>query len=280
LSRSRRIALSAALAAALLTGLADAAATVPRARSVRPSAPVRLDGLVDDWTNVPRIADPNSGAEMAFQNDARHLYILMTFTKPESAEAAQASGMTVLGAPGGKAKDAKGALFLRREVSAEAYIGWRERQGDLLTDKDKDEIRRFPRHPVSLAYAIDVRGRTYGPLSGRSGATAPEFGLRSEDGSIVYEFSLPLDPPAEVPGGIRGAPGTTVRLTLNWGGPGRKSLSPHTGRESPGPRSGDLSGAGLTWAQEFIDTFDSMSRPTIGTKKYSFAVDLELAGKD
>ena len=42
-------------------------------------------------------------------------------------------------------------------------------------------------------------------------------------------------------------------------------------------RSADVSGSGVTWAQEFLDTFDSLSRPTTGTKKFSFAVDVKLA---
>ena len=38
-----------------------------------------------------------------------------------------------------------------------------------------------------------------------------------------------------------------------------------------------MSGTGRTWGQEFLDTFDSLSRPTMGTKKFSFAVDVRLA---
>jgi hypothetical protein len=37
------------------------------------------------------------------------------------------------------------------------------------------------------------------------------------------------------------------------------------------------SGTGRTWGQEFLDDFDSMSWPSLGTKKFTFAVDVKLA---
>jgi hypothetical protein len=38
-----------------------------------------------------------------------------------------------------------------------------------------------------------------------------------------------------------------------------------------------MSGSGRTWSQEFLDAFDSMSPPSLGMKKFSFAVDVKLA---
>jgi hypothetical protein len=37
---------------------------------------------------------------------------------------------------------------------------------------------------------------------------------------------------------------------------------------------------GRTWGQEYLDSFDSMSRPTLATKKFKFAVDVKLADAD
>jgi hypothetical protein len=49
------------------------------------------------------------------------------------------------------------------------------------------------------------------------------------------------------------------------------------GRKAPNSKSGYMSGTGRTWGQEFLDDFDSMSRPSLGTKKFTFAVDVRLA---
>jgi hypothetical protein len=278
LSKSRRIGF-VALAAALITSLAAAAATVPGAKSVWLAAPVHLDGRADDWTNVPRIANPKSGAEIAFQNDGRYLYILLVLTKPESAEVAEATGTTVLGHPEGSRKPARGALFLNGTISADGFVAWRESRGDVLTQEEKAAIRKTPEHTISLAFAANEKGGAYGPLTKQTDYFPPDFWTDQVAEGTIFEYRLPLAPPDLVPGGIGGTPGGTLRLTFKWGGRGRKSLSPHTGRESPTLRSGDLSGAGLTWAQEFVDTFDSMSRPTLGGKNYSFAVDVTLADK-
>jgi hypothetical protein len=277
---SRRIGLSVALAAALISGLAAAAATVPAARSARLAVPIRLDGRADDWADVPRIADPKSGAEFAFQNDGRYLYILLVLTKPESAQAAEATGLAVLGRPAGSRKPARGALFFNGTIGAEGLIAWRESQGAVLTQEEKDALRKIPRHPIPLAFAANEKGGAYGPLRKQTDYFPPDFGTDDEPGRTTFEFRLPLAPPDAVPGAIGGTPGRTLRLTFNWGGSGRKSLGTQAGRETPGYGSGYMSGTGRTWGQEFLDTFDAMSRPTIGTKKYSFAVDLELAGKD
>ncbi len=50
----------------------------------------------------PQDLDAKTGSEFAFQNDGRNLYILLVVTKPEFLKAAEATGMTVLGSPGGK----------------------------------------------------------------------------------------------------------------------------------------------------------------------------------
>jgi len=257
---------------------AASAATVPTVESAKASFPIRLDGKADEWAAVPRILDPKAGTEFAFQNDARNLYILVVMKKPESFQSAEATGMTVLGRPGGSRKPAKGVLFLNREISADGYIVWRESQGAILTDADKAEIRKTPRHPITVSFAIDAKGSSYGPLRKQTDALPPDFGASQQDSEAVYEFRVPLASPDLLPGGIGGTPGASIRISLEWGGTDRKSLSTQAGRESPNSRSGYQSGTGRTWGQEYLDSFDSMSRPTLGnTKKFSFAVDVKLA---
>ena len=260
----------------LLAAAASVAATVPAVQSARPSAPIRLDGQTDEWA-AARFFDSKSGTEVAFMNDGRNLYILLVLKKPESVQSAEATGMTVLGRPDGSRKPAKGVLFLNGKIDADGYIAWRESQGAILTEADKTELRKTPRHPISLAFATDETGSSYGPLRKQTEVFPPDFGVSRNADGAVYEFRIPLAPPDLVPGGIGGAPGAAIRVTLAWGGTDRNDLSTKGSRETPGSKSGYQSGTGRTWGQEFLDSFDTMSSPSQGSKKFSFAVDVTLA---
>jgi hypothetical protein len=259
-------------------GAGASAATVLAVQSVGRSVPIRLDGKADDWEGVPRVLDRKSGTELAFQNDARTLYVLAVVGDEESRRSLEASGMSIVGRPRSGRKAARGALFVTRELSADGFIVWRESQGAVLTDDDKAEIRKTPRHAVSVAYAVDEAGNSYGPLRKQSDVFPPDFASAPDGGSMIYEFRIPLAAPDTVPGAIGGEPGREVRVSFAWGGASRKSLSTQAGRETPDSRSGYQSGTGRTWGQEFLDTFDSLSRPSLDTKKFAVAVDVKLAG--
>lgn len=263
----------------LLLACFAAAATVPFVQSAKVSPPVRLDGKTDDWENVPRIYDAKTGSEFAFQNDGRDLYVLLVIKKPEFLRSAEATGMTILGSPGGKNKPAKGVRFLNGEISADGFIVWRESQGAIMTEEEKAEIRKTPRHPISLAFAVDEKGSAYGPLRKKTGAFPPDFAGDRQVDAAVYECRIPLAAPDPVPGGIGGTPGVTVRLKFDWAGTPRKSLSTEAGSKISGSTGGTdyTSGTGRTWGQEYLDSYDPMSRPTLDTKKFSFAVDVKLA---
>ncbi len=212
-------------------------------------------------------------------NDGRNLYILLVVKKAESIESVEATGMTILGRPAGSRKPAKGALLLSREISADGYIVWRESQGAILSEADKSEIRKIPRHPISVAFAVDAKGSAYGPLRKQTDVVPPDFGVGLQDAGAVYEFRIPLASPDLVPGGIGGAPGASLRVSFAWGGRSRKSLSTEAGSKSSATTGGGSyqSGTGRTWGQEYLDSYDPMSRPTLGTKKFSFAIDVTLA---
>lgn len=257
---------------------AASAETVLTVRSGKLAAPVRLDGRTDEWTGIPRVLDAKAGTEFAFQNDGRDLYVLVVMKKPEPVQSIEATGMTILGHPGRSRKQAKGVLFLTRQISSDGYVAWRESQGAVLTDGDKARIRQVPRHPISVAFAVDAKGSSYGPLRKQSDVFPPDFGTSKQDSDTVYEFRIPLASPDLVPGAVGGAPGASIRISFEWGGTDRGNLSTQASRESPNAKSGYMSGTGRTWGQEYLDSYDSMSRPNLGeTKRFSFAVDVTLA---
>jgi hypothetical protein len=186
--------------------------------------------------------------------------------------------MTIFHGPSRGKKPGSGVLFLAKDVPAEDIIRWRESQGALLTDGEKAEIRKSARQPLFLAFAVGAKGSMYGPLVRRQTDTdPPDFVVFRGAGEATYEFRIPLASPESVPGGIGAEPGQTIRISFDWGGTVRGSLSTKASREAPSSESGYTSGTGRTWGQEFLDAFDSMSRPSIGTGKYSFAMDVKLA---
>lgn len=261
----------------LLLALTAAAATVPAVRSAKVSSPIRLDGRTDDWTSVPRISDAKTGSEFAFQNDGLNLYVLLVVKNPELLKSAEATGMTVLGSPGGSRKPAKGVRFLNGEISADGYIVWLESQGAVLSEAEKAELRKTSRHPIFLAFAVDEKGSSYGPLRKQTDAFPPDFAAKRQADTAVFECRIPLAAPDLVPGGLGGTPGVTIRLAFDWAATTQKSLSTQGSRESPGHNASYQSGTGRTWGQEFLDTFDPLSSPTMGTKRFRFAVEVKLA---
>ena len=286
----RRFVCWLALAIVGLTAVASAAAfrpmvttsgvmEIPRVVSRPAVSPVTVDGSADDWPPGDRFLDKKSGAELAFLNDGRNLYVLVVLKNPAARKSLEGTGMTIFSRPSGSKKPVNGVLFYSRNVSSDAYIGWQENRGAILTDDEKAEIRKTATHAVFLAFAVSEKGSAYGPLLRQSDIDPPDFRDVERTEETTCEFRIPLAPPSDVPGGIGADPGAIIRVSFHWGGIERKTLSTPSSRESPSSQSGYVSGTGRTWGQEFLDTFDSMSRPTMGTEKYAFSVDLTLAGK-
>jgi len=247
------------------------------AESRKASSPIKIDGQADEWVSAALIRDGRSGAEIAFQNDGRNLYVLFVVKKPEALKSAESTGLTILTRAGKTKRPAKGVLFLPREASADVYILWRESQGWPMTEAAKTEVRKSVHHELFLAFAVDARGSTYGPLRRQTESDPPEFCVSRGATETTYEFRIPLESPDLIPGGIGAAPGETVQVSFNWGGAEKRSLSAKATRETPPSEKGAVSGSGGTWAQEFLDSFDALSRPSLSTKKFSFAVNVKLA---
>jgi hypothetical protein len=250
---------------------------IPAVQSVRPPLEVKVDGRIDDWPASSFILDAKSGTEFAFLNDARAFYILLVARKPEARTSLESTGITVL-ARSRDAKTSRGVLFVKRRVPAETCIRWQESQGALLTEEEKTKLRAVADCDLCLAFAVTEKGSIFGPLRRLPEGDPPECGVSEEASATVYELKIPLTRPDLVPGGLGASPGESVRLSFEWGGASRKVLSPKSTREASAlEQQGALAGSGITWAQEFLDAFDSLSRPTMGTKPLSFTVEVRLA---
>jgi len=256
---------------------AASGAGVPSVHSRWAAAPIAVDGRADEWAGDGLIHDEKSGTDFAFRNDGRDIYVLAVVNNAEAAKALRASGLKIFGRPGRRGSTASGVLFVARDVSAEAYIGWEVSQGAVLTEAEKAELRKAGRRELHLAFAVGATGSIFGPIGRAARGLNPEFAVAEREGRTTCEFRIPLAPPDQVPGGIGAEPGGTLRLSFDWGGGESREMSTPASAATQTSRSGYVSGTGRTWSQEFLDTFDSMSKPSSNAKKYSFSVEVKLA---
>ena len=254
-----------------------AAAQVPAVSSRRTAAPVKADGAIGDWTGTATVREAKSGVEFSFQNDGDRLWVLAVVKDAKALESLDSTGLTVLAGPPGRKKPVRGVLFLVRALPPESYIYWRESQGRLLSEDDKRVIREGGPREDTFAFAVGARGSVHGPLRRLSDAEPPGFGFSGGPEGAVYEFEIPLASPDLVPGGLGVKAGESLRLAFEWGGAGRRILGTKAARVTPPAEQGGLFGV-ATPAQEFLNSFDSLSRTRLETRRFSFAVELTLAG--
>ncbi len=258
------------------------ASTVPADRTAASRwapSPITIDGRDDEWPASSLYSEKKPGVSFAFQNDGRSLYILVVFQDSRSLEAVEATGLAVYYSPGGTKEKINGTRFIKEDVPVERFISLLESQGKVLTDEDKGILRTRFQYPVFEAYAIDQDGK-YVPAAGlQPGVEPPVFRTAKKEAIVTYEFRIPLEPRAPRPAGPGPEQADAVRVGLEWGGSAVKVLSTKTSWHSPQSIvSGDVfTGSGETRAQEFLSSFDGMSRPSDKTKEYSIWVGVRLA---
>ena len=242
-------------------------------------SPITIDGQDDEWPASSLYSEKKPGLKYAFQNDGRSLYILVVFQDSRSLEAVEATGMAVYYSPGGTKEKINGTRFIKEDIPVERFISLLESQGKVVTDEDKGILRTRYHYPVFEAYAIDREGKYVPAAEGRPGQEPPVFRMAKKESAVIYEFRIPLEPRAPQPDGLGPAPANTVQVGLEWGGSAMKVLSTKTSWHSPQSivSDGVYTGSGETRAQEFLSSFDGMSRPSDKTKEYSLWVGVSLA---
>jgi len=251
----------------------------PVAQSQWTSSPPKLDGLAGEWRSDSLLPVEKLDLDYGFRNDDRNLYILLVFKNPKFLSSIDAVGITISGGPGGTKNKNNAVKFVKRILTTDQYISMLENQGAPLTGEEREELRRQPRYPVFAAFAVDKKGKILSPSGAATNVEPPAFQTRRQENVSTYEFRIPLTSREPCPAGIEAGPGTTISVSFKWGGSAQKTLSPRTSWSTPWAMvSGDaLADNAETRAQEFMNSFDSMSRPSLETKKYAFRVVFRLA---
>jgi len=270
----------AALAVVAVTGLAkDTVVTSQWA-----AAPVRIDGLEQDWQDATVLTDEGSKAQYAIKNDGKNLYILFVFKDPLSASTIEFTGMKVLfGADGKKSKDL-GILFTKKAMGADAMIAEMEKRGEVLTEERKAELRKQKTYMVFVEEIINEKKAT-APSDPAVQTLPPVHRAVNSKRLAVFEFRIPLSR-VNQPGGIGAEPGKTIKLGFEWGGMTREIMrNVMAGRADAAARAGDRGGSSESgWRDSSGDGegegrgFQEFTRDP-RYKKHSFWVDLKLAAQ-
>jgi hypothetical protein len=251
----------------------------PVAQSQWTASPLQLDGLAEEWRSDSLLHVKKIDLDYGFRNDGRNLYILLVFRNPKSLSSIDAVGITISGSPEGTEHNNNKVRFIKKTLTADQFIAMLEYQGAHLTGEKKEELRRRPQHPVLAAYAVDKKGKILSPTGSATGVEPPAFQTTKQENGVTYEFRIPLASREVYPAGIEAEPGTTISVSFKWGGSAQKTLSPRTSWSTPWSMvsGGALADNGETRAQEFLNSYDSMSRPSLEGKKYALRVDVQLA---
>ncbi len=237
-----------------------------------------LDGRAAEWKDDAAFSQRAAGVDVAFRNDGRDLYILLLPRNPKALKSLEKTGVAVFAGPAAAGRPATGVLFVAKRMKADDYIAMLVGRGAPPTEAERQALRAQKRRTVFLAMAIDRKGRTLDMPAPPSTVSPPDFAVAKEDAVTAYELRLPLASRGASAAGVGAAPGDAIVVEFAWGGKGDRVASIDTAWRVPQPSAGSpITGSGETAAQDFLSTFDRMSRPTTGGESYAFLLGVRLA---
>lgn len=252
--------------------------------SVWTSSPVTIDAWEQDWSEIPLTSEDSVGADFAFRNDGRHLYVLFIISDQAFLSTLDATGMTVYFNTAGKKKKDYGIRFYRKTATADEVILTLEKQGQELTEERKQEIRSKPSYRL-YHYELIGKKKTAAMEMPREAEIEPPVFRYERKGEItVFEFRIPLSREIH-PAGIGVAPGETFKIGFEWGGMTKEMQAARLARTVAATEKGvERETASEDHARGRESAGFSPSDPSSGLgkgvpKKYSFWADVKLASE-
>jgi len=241
------------------------------------TSPLTIDGSNEDWGNEALNFEKKVDVDFGFRNDTENLYILFIFKDPKYLSSINATGMTLWFNTEGKKKKDYGLTFIKKQVSADAFISILEQQKGTLSEEEKNNIRANPRY---FLHNIKVVGKETKPASQQADSeeeSAALFRSMRQEKMAMYEFAVPLKRMTEQVHGIGTEPGKIVKVGFEWGGLTEEMKKARAeGHEIPGTdamRRGESADAWSKRSSGFSERSSGGRRPV----QYSFWVDVQLA---
>lgn len=247
------------------------------------AVPVRIDGANQEWQDASVFVDKGSKAEYALRNDGKYLYILFVFKSIPAMSTYEVSGMKVYYSLAGKKGKGAGFHFVKKTMTADQLIAGMEKNGEVLTDENKTEIRKQKAYMTYEGLPVDP-AKAPAPPAGAP-ADAPTFRDKLSQKLSVVEFRIPLARLVEA--GAEAGPGSPIKLGFEWGGMTTEMRSAYMARQAEAGSQARGTGGGDFEAQLGREADESGGggggamggRPDPRTKKHSFWVDIKLAAK-
>ena len=176
----------------------------------------------------------------------------------------------------------RGLRFYRKLASSNQLILELEKQGQMLTDQQKKDIRSKPSHPLFVCDVVNNKGQAV-PHPGTGSGT---FRTGQAQKSIVFEYFVPIallqDPASQ----SKWDPALPLKVGFEWGGMTdemKRNYAGRVGDQGVTARAGDSSLEAQVRGEEGSDFRASDSSLGGGLrsvpKKYNFWVDLKFAAK-
>jgi hypothetical protein len=216
--RSMRFMVLASLAVFVLFSAIPGFSEKDAVESTWAAQPLKIDGLNDDWTGTALAIEKSTKVAYALKNDGQNLYVLFVFNDPKSLSTIDRTGITFYFSREGKKDKDSGIHFIRKMVKPDELIATLEKQGETLTEEQKQSIRSKPALILFDAERMGKKGEESPEEALPQGTLRAGFRTSNKDGDVIYEFRVPLAE-VETSAGAGGAePGQNIRIGFEWGG--------------------------------------------------------------
>lgn len=240
------------------------------------ATPLNIDGASDDWLDTGLYLEKKVNVECAFKNDGERLFILFIFKEPRYLSTIKDTGMTVWFNLEGKKKKHYGINFIKKQVSAEAFIALLEQQREPLSEEEKQNVRSNPYYFLHNVKVINKKAESSPELSVEEIQPAV-FRSANQEIGVVYEFSIPLRREVERSAGVGTEPGKMVKVGFEWGGLTAEMKAARAARSQSSGESPRSPAVSPETAMDRGIGASGMTRASEGPKLYSFWVDVQLA---
>lgn len=248
---------------------------------------VKINGFSDIWHEEALNFEKKVKVDYGFKNDADNLYVLFVFNDSKYISNIVDTGLTIWLNAEGKKKKHYGIRFREKQVTADDYISLIESQWGLLSEKEKGEIRSIPNYYIPVSEVLNKEKTTEYLAFAAGKMKTPWFRAKKQQGTIVYELSIPLERNSKAIPGIGIEPGKNIKVGFEWGGLTKKMKMARGKLLAQTPLPATCSAAGCEPDQEgkkdsvTKSSFsNSRSTPNFRSfKQHSFWIDVQLAGR-
>jgi hypothetical protein len=164
------------------------AADNPPLESVWTAAVVQIDGQLNEWPETALQYNKDFEVRYAFKNDGNFLYCVFVFDNPRYLSSLEQSGLTFWINPE-KERRTYGFRFYRKMVTSDQVIEQLEKNGSVITDQKKAEIRLKPRY---FLYSCDVLNKKGDILPHQPGTANGSYRVGRAQKRMVFEYAIPL----------------------------------------------------------------------------------------